>query len=257
MRIKFIKELLSLSYKYKNWKDIGISLLKEQKPNMVILKNGIQIEAPRNNNLLGMVDHIHFRNIYNPASLPININDIVVDIGANIGIFILFAASKTRNTIYAFEASPRNFEFLSRNILSNDFRNIVIKNVAVSDKVGLAKLFLSDTGEGDLLFDHNIKGKLEKFIEVPTSTLQNIIENNNLSQIDFLKLDCEGSEGAIISSTPSSLLKKIRKIAMEFHDNVSQLKHNEIQKLLNDAGFVTKLNWDGKSPFGYLYGWRG
>ena len=40
---------------------------------------------------------------------------------------------------------------------------------------------------------------------------------------------------------------------MEFHDNVSPLNHNQIQKILNDAGFNTIIAWDKNSPFGYLY----
>ncbi len=59
-----------------------------------------------------------------------------------------------------------------------------------------------------------------------------------------------------MTSTPKQYLKRIRKIAMEFHDNVSQYKHDDIQRLLEDIGFVVKLNCDGKSPFGYLYGRR-
>lgn len=43
---------------------------------------------------------------------------------------------------------------------------------------------------------------------------------------------------------------------MEFHDNVSTNSHQEIQRLFEEIGFFTKLNWDGNSAFGYLYGRR-
>lgn len=198
----------------------------------------------------------YFRNVYSPVNFPIKNNDIVVDIGANIGVFTLFAASRTQNTVYAFEPFPKNVEYFNRNINKNGLHNVIIHSVAVSDKIGSAKLFLSEISGGHLLFDHNIKGKLEKYTEVPTITLQKIMDDNNLEKIDFLKLDCEGSEGAILASTPRDYLKRIGNIAMEFHDNVSPLKHDDIKRLLEEAGFVTKLNWSGKSPFGYLYGTR-
>lgn len=156
-------------------------------------------------------------------------------------------------SMYAFEPFPRNVEFLDRNIRTNGVHNVTTHCVAVSDKIGSAKLFLSRISGGHLLFDHNIKGKLEKYVKVPTITLQRMMDDNCLEQIDFLKLDCEGSEGSILMSTPRDYLQRVRKIAMEFHDNASQLKHDEIQKLLKEIGFVTKLNWNGKSPFGYLY----
>jgi FkbM family methyltransferase len=251
-----IREIFLGVRKYKNWIDISISIFKGQNPTSVILRNGIQVDAPEDNTLLQMVDEIFFRNLYSPINFNIKNNDIVVDIGANIGVFSLFAASRTHNTVYAFEPFPKNVEFLNRNIHKNGLHNIIVHCAAVSDKIGSAKLFLSEISAGHLLFDHNIMGKLEKYTEVPTITLQSIMDDNKLDKIDFLKLDCEGSEGSILMSTPKDYLKRIGNIAMEFHDNVSLLKHDDIKRLLDEVGFVTKLNWSGKSPFGYLYGKR-
>ncbi len=242
---------------YKNWADISISIIRGNKPTTVILRNGMTIDAPTDNTLLDMVHEIFFSHVYNPADFSIGADDIVVDIGANIGVFALFAAQRTKNTIYAFEPFSVNVNFLNRNINTNGFHNIVTHQVAVSDRIGSAKLFLSEISGGHLLFDHNIKGKLENCVEVPCITLQRIMDDNNLERIDFLKLDCEGSEGSILMSTPSTYLKRIGKIAMEFHNNVSQLKHNDIRGLMGELGFVTSLVWNGDSPFGYLYGRRG
>jgi FkbM family methyltransferase len=222
----------------------------------VTLRNGIRIDAPEDSVLLGIVNDIFFRNVYNPVDLPIEANDIVVDIGANIGVFTIFAACRTQNTVHAFEPFPRNIEFLNRNVSTNGLPNVTTHCVAVSEKTGSAKLYLGELSAGHMLFDHSIKGKLEKYVEVPTTTLQRIMDDNGLGQIDFLKLDCEGCEGSILVSTPIDYIQRVRKIAMEFHDNVSILNHEEIQGLLKKAGFVTQLNWDGKSPFGYLYAKR-
>jgi len=251
------KTILIGIHEFKNWREISISTIRGQRPTRVILRNGIQIDAPGDNTLLDMVHEIFFRKAYNPADLPIETNDIVVDIGANIGVFTLFAARRTTNTVYAFEPFPGNVEFLNRNIGSNCLYNVITHKVAVSDKIGRVKLFVSGISGGHLLFDHNIKGRLEQYIEVPAITLQRIMDDNKLERIDFLKLDCEGSEGSILMSTPRGYLKRIEKIAMEFHNNVSQLKHNDIQRLLGELGFVTSLVWDGDTPFGYLYGRRG
>lgn len=251
-----IRELLLGVGKYKNWLDLSISIVKGKNPTTVILKNGVQVDAPLDNTLLHMVDEIFFKNVYNPIDFPIKNNDIVVDIGANIGVFTLFAARRTQRTVYAFEPFPKNVEFINRNIHNNGLHNTKVYCVAVSDKIGSSKLFLSEISGGHLLFDHNNDGKLEKYANVPTVTLQSIMDDNNLERIDFLKLDCEGSEGSILLSTPKDYLKRIGIIAMEFHDNVSLLKHDDIKSLLENVGFATELKWNGKSPFGYLYGKR-
>ncbi|OLD84039.1 MAG: hypothetical protein AUF64_03045 [Chloroflexi bacterium 13_1_20CM_54_36] len=82
------------------------------------------------------------------------------------------------------------------------------------------------------------------------------MDSNNIEQIGFLKIDCEGSEGLILDSIPKSYLKRVRKIAFEFHDHLSIINHDDMRKLLEEAGFTTELKWDDKSPVGFLDGWR-
>lgn len=198
---------------------------------------------------------ILFRKVYNPANLSIESNDIVVDIGACFGVFTLFAARKTKNTVFALEPHPENFELLSRNIQTNGFKNIVTYRVAISYRTASKKFYMTNIKEGSTLDNHNIFGTLNKYIEVPAISLSEFMDNNNLGRVDFLKIDVEGHEDAILMSTPRNYLSRIRKIAMEFH-NVGQLKHEKIQKYMENIGFTTKLNWDSKSPFGYVYCWR-
>lgn len=250
-----IKCLLSVALISRNWWEIIAAIAKGRQPASVRLRNGIRIDAPLDNSIFDIVYEIFFRNVYT-QDLPIEPNDVVMDIGANIGIFTLFAASRTQNTIYAFEPFPDNVEFLTRNIRLNGFPNVITHTVAVSDKIGFAKLFLSNVHGGHLLIDNSGEGGLENYLEVPTTTLQRIIDDYNLKQIDFLKLDCEGSEGLILNATPRECLRRVRKIAIEFHDNVSLLKHDQIQRLLKEAGFATKLKWNRRTPFGYIYGSR-
>lgn len=239
---------------YKNWVEVILSIIKGEEVTTVTLRNGIRISGPDNTVLQSMP--IFGWQVYNPHKFSIEPDDIVVDIGANIGVFSLFAACKTRNKIYAYEPFPANIELVNRNIQANNITNVVTEKAAVTDKIGSAKLFISKTSDGHTVFDHSIEGKLPEYIEVPTVTLQSIFDDNNLEHIDFLKIDCEGSEWPILMSTPKEYLKRIRKIAMEFHDNVPLHKHDTILQLLADIGFVVTLNWDGKSPFGYLYGRR-
>jgi hypothetical protein len=125
--------------------------------------------------------------------------------------------------------------------------------MSLTDRIGHARLFLSDISGGHRMFDHNIRGELKNSVEVPTTTLQQFMDEQQISRIDFLKLDCEGFEGRVLASTPGGYLEKIRKIAMEFHDDVSQPTHEGIVSLLAKAGFKTKTVWDERSPYGYIY----
>jgi FkbM family methyltransferase len=235
---------------------LGKAVAKGQQPSSVIFRNGIRIDSPKDNPLLEIVYEVFFRKVYNPVQLPIVPEDIVVDLGSNVGVFTVFAAQRTRNTIHAIEPFPENVEFLNRNIAANGLQNVITHRVAITDRVGSAKLFLTGISGGHLLFDHDITGPLEKYIEVPAITLTRFMDDNHLERIDYLKVDCEGSEGAILLSTPEEYLRRIKKIGMEFHDNVSHPRHEGLQALLEKAGFATWLSWNGKYPFGYIYAVR-
>jgi hypothetical protein len=82
------------------------------------------------------------------------------------------------------------------------------------------------------------------------------MDDRKLCKIDYLKIDCEGSEGTIFECLSEDDLRRVRKIGMEFHDNLSSLNHDEIEDRLLSAGFKTQVEWDGKSPFGYIYAKR-
>lgn len=260
--------------KYRNWPEVVTLSVKGQNFYKVVLKNGVQIESPTG--LQRLMREIFFWKAYTPTNLHIGRNDIVVDIGAHHGVFALFAASLTQNTIYAFEPSSRNFESLTRNIRVNGLNHVIAYNIAVSDKIGSTKILLDPTWDkGHILSDNLVPEKLEKYrqdtrqyffdpdkldmfagVEVSTTTLQDIIDRHNLARIDFLKLDCEGSEGPILHAAPKEYLMKVQKIALEFHDHLSQYNHNDIQKLLQETGFTTRLKLNNNIPLGYLYAWR-
>lgn len=237
-----------------NWPEIALLIAKHEKPRKVILRDGVSFEAPAIH--WWDVDDIFFKHVYNPPFLSFGENDLVVDIGANIGVFTAYAASRTKNNVYAFEPSKSSFAMLKRNIAINGFKNVIPYNFAVADRSGVEMFIDAEVSTACKLM--SVKSDcVGRPTEVRTTTLQEIMVTNNIEQIDFLKMDCEGSEGLILGSISVACLKRIKKIAMEFHDGISKVKHDGIQKILEAAGFTTALDWDGRSRLGHLYGWKG
>ncbi len=237
-----------------NWREILGALASGQKSIRVVLKDGTILASSQNP--LSIVNEIFFAHVYSPHELTIGEQDIVVDIGANVGVFTVFAASQTRNRVYSLEPLPINCEYIQKNLASNHLDHVTCVSTAVSNTSGTVKLYTTDSVAGNLLFDHNIRGEIDAYVEVPCTTLMAFMDEQHLESIDFLKLDCEGSEGDILTSLPTAYLGRIRKMAMEFHDNVSSLNHDAVRHLLESNGFKTKLAWNGRSPFGYVYAWQ-
>ena len=80
----------------------------------------------------------------------------------------------------------------------------------------------------------------ENYLEVSTTTLQDIMDRNHIEQLDFLKVDCEGAEALILQSTPMHYLKRVKKIALEYHDHMTPTPHQKLHRLLREAGFIVR-----------------
>ncbi len=253
---KFLSRLSFLWQLVKNYKNsIHILLSRKKSVQQIELRNGISFVGNKNSQLLEITNEIFFNQVY-ISKVKIDPGDIVVDIGANIGIFSVYAVFQGASQVYAYEPFLENIKLIKKNQKLNGFSNIVSVQAAVSSKKGRSKLYLGSVDSGNLLFNHNTEGRLSKYIEVFTVTLEDIFKTHRLHRIDFLKIDCEGSEGAIMKSTPPAVWKKVTKIALEFHDNVSSIHHQDIEKKFQNLGYITETIAHPNSPFGYIYASR-
>ncbi len=222
----------------------------------LVLRNGMVLCGPPNHPLLQMAEEIFHARLYTPDGWDLQAGGVVVDVGANIGIFSVMAAERRSNRVIAFEPHPENLRFLRRNVSANRMVNVTVCESAVSDQGGWQRLYVNTNAAGHSLCATPAVDNGREVVRVPTTTLPEIMEANHLDRVDFLKIDCEGSEGAILLSTPAGYLKRIGRLAIEFHDNVSVIAHDQMQDLLEKHGFITALKWDGVSPFGFLYACR-
>jgi FkbM family methyltransferase len=181
---------------------------------------------------------------------------IVVDIGANIGIFSLFAAHSGAKRIYAIEPNSESFAILNDNIISNGLQSVVkpIKS-AVSDNHGEKVLIPVKSSPYNAVKETilNEEDPTKSYETVSTTTLETIISENDIETIDLLKIDCEGHEFRIVPSLSPSILNKIREIKMEYQDGdveilIRHLKANSfrITKLEKDERFNAGIIWLSK-----------
>jgi FkbM family methyltransferase len=252
-KLNYVAEII---LNYRNWCLILLNRLRNVLTNIVYLRNRIVITGGKKSLILDLCSEIFIKEIYNPINLRINPGDTVVDIGANIGVFSLYASHCSASKIYAIEPLLENIQSIKINFKKNNFNNIKIINAAVSDKNGFSKLYFGDLDSHGLLFDHVFKEKLTEYRNVRTLKLDTIISDYGINHINFLKVDCEGSEGYILKSIKKDTWEIIDKIAIEYHDNVSVLSHTEMSQILKRNGYNTKTIKTG-NLFGYVYAWRG
>ncbi|MFX0208317.1 MAG: FkbM family methyltransferase, partial [Candidatus Hodarchaeota archaeon] len=161
-------------------------------------------------------------------------------IGANIGLFSLFAAKFAR-TVYSFEPSPQSFIYLQNNVISNAFKNIKCFNYALASHSGEIAFYESeDLTSSSFSRDSNSRASV-KMTTVNCVNLQEIFDINRIDRCDFLKMDCEGCEFEVLFSTPAEYLEKIVTISIEFHDSSTEYTHRDLAGYLTQHGFVVEI----------------
>jgi hypothetical protein len=94
-------------------------------------------------------------------------------------------------------------------------------------------------------------------LEVQAITLQQVFDEHGLDHCDFLKMDIEGGEYAILQGVDANLLQRVQRIALEYHDNASAGKHAELVHLLQSNGFQVQVRPNPVHDYlGYLYAVR-
>ncbi len=119
--------------------------------------------------------------------------DVVVDVGANVGLYTVFLAHAVGPSghVYAFEPEPRNFDLLCQNVALNRLNQVTTVNRAVSDRTGKAVLHLSKT-HGALHRMHPSR-LCRQTVEVDCVRLDDFF-NDPRQRVNLVKLDIEGHE---------------------------------------------------------------
>lgn len=178
--------------------------------------------------------------------------DVIVDLGANLGYFTLFAAKLAgkKGKVYSFEPEPRNYDYLVKNIELNGYDNIVAAQKAVSDKLGKVKLYICPYDSGhhtinqyggieaykpDFVYDNAVLD----FVEVETIVLDDFFKGQ---AIDVIKMDVEGAEMLALSGMDGIIRRsKNLKMFVEFFPllikEMGSSPEEFIRKLLEDYNF--------------------
>jgi FkbM family methyltransferase len=207
-------------------------------------RNGIAVQVPRQ--VRGEFREIFLDQSY-MAHLDVNFppEPVIIDIGANVGIFSLFMAFRfVRPRIFAYEPIPLNFKQLKSNLDSNkSFAVMRCYQKAVSNHLGNISLSY-EREDGFTVMASMLNATQGNTIQVQSTTLPEIFEENKIAKCDLLKLDCEGGEYPILFDCPQRYLSRISQIVMEVHGSYEPNYNIEsLERYLRERGFKTISLW--------------
>ena len=172
--------------------------------------------------------------------------EILLDIGANVGMYTIYAAVVRNATVYALEPESQNYSLLNKNIRLNKLDHIVSAYcIGLSDKNSLDYIFINNLTAGDAnhAVGEPLNFELKSFNETigfaqgcVTYTLDSLVEAQKLPVPDYVKIDVDGFEHKVVEGAKKTLKnKKIKSVIIELNPNLSE--HLASVELLKSLGF--------------------
>jgi len=171
----------------------------------------------------------------------LNQDDNFVNIGANIGKYVILASNKIKNgRIIALEPNPETFTILEGNCKANNLE-IECINVAAYDTDGTSRLYIGKWGSRA----YSLERSNSKFINIKTKTMDSLISELDLKKIDWMLIDVEGAESKVLNGIKSGETL-IKNILIEIH---SDEYHILVTKYLQENDFKVTNIKDGYDRF--------
>lgn len=170
--------------------------------------------------------------------------EVLVDVGANVGMYTVWAAKTRGVRVFAFEPESQNYGLLNRNLMLNGLgESVRAYCLALSDAAGFSELHLSNTNPGGSAHqlgekvDHNHRPARPKFSQgCVAARLDDLVRDGVVPSPQHIKIDVDGFEPKVIAGAAQVLhAAQTRSLLIEVNQNLPD--HLQMVKELNALGF--------------------
>jgi FkbM family methyltransferase len=233
--LKKIRNAARIVRQVNNFIDVYAHLLLGKELLNLQLRNGIQISSRNDIDLWRHYHDIWLIEIYTRDYNPIKSNSIILDIGASIGIFSLFAAH-LGGRVFSFEPDPESFRYLTNNARKNSRLQINPFPFAISSCRSNRNLFIRTERTGSSFYQRS-EGTGSGMIDVECKALEDVLTENNIEKCDFLKMNCEGAEYEILLNTTNETLSHFKYLVIECHEKLTTYTFSDVVQRLKAGGY--------------------
>jgi FkbM family methyltransferase len=208
----------------------GGKVLRYQTPNTVCLKRVTTLETKE-------PDTLAWLNGMPEAS-------VYLDVGANVGMYAVYAGVVRQARVYAFEPEAQNFAVLCRNLLLNGLNATgVAWCAALSDTTSFDRIFLSEPGVG--ASSHSFGEEVDVYLKPYKSalsqgchgtTIDHLVASGAMAVPAYIKIDVDGFEHKVIAGAAATLRDQtVRSLLVEINSHLPE--HTAIVGTLAALGF--------------------
>ncbi|MDR3713479.1 MAG: FkbM family methyltransferase [Puia sp.] len=238
------------------------------------LPNGLCITEINSYETQFLYDEIFVQNVYGSYGIQITPDDVVFDIGANIGLFALYMAERFNPArIICFEPAPHCIEAIRENLASLGDRVLVLPT-ALGASVGeteftyypkytlMSSMFADEKRDLDVLkagakteferqqgkipedriVDMLVGTKLEdaQTFRCPITTISKVMEEYRVDRLALAKIDVECAENVVLAGIEDADWPRIDQLVIEVHDQGAR-EHETMRDMLRGRGYAVSL----------------
>lgn len=145
---------------------------------------------------------------YGTGVRAVHPGDIVLDCGANVGVFTRLALNDGAAKVIAIEPMPENIESLRRTFAKEiEEGRVVVYGKGVWDKDDFLEMLIDPTNSAADSFVIHQKGSKAFEVKLPLTTIDKLVAELNLPKVDFIKMDIEGAEVNALKGAKETIAK--------------------------------------------------
>jgi FkbM family methyltransferase len=237
MYLKSVLHMGSLMLHFRNGRTLVERMRAAQPCDEVVLWDGTRIShPPQRAGLLEAVQEIWLERIYTDGFYRPTDGDVIVDAGANIGLFTIYVARQNpKCAVIALEPFAENFRYLQANVVQTRLKNVTCCEVALGAGFGTGQML----AVGSRSLDHVLRMDSNQAQGVPIIPLSGLFDLARTPEIDFFKVDIEGSEHDVFANAAPDLLRRFKRIAIEYHDQIVPGTLSLLQRVLSPTHHLT------------------
>ncbi len=237
----YLTSIFRMVFGFKNWlRVLPFFLTKPPHKKLHLKLRNPQVEIiVRSAMDIWSVKETFLDQFYTRFGTPVQAGWTIIDIGAAIGEYSLYAAlAKPGVRVFAFEPFSDSYQILHKNLVINGLQTVKAFQKAVWGRTGTLNLNL-ETGEPLQIYSYDAKSGDDKSegLLVEALSLEEAIQSIQIDKVDLLKMDCEGAEYEILRNASRETLAKIDRIIMEYHDLSPIDNHSILVENLQKEGY--------------------
>jgi FkbM family methyltransferase len=199
--------------------------------------------------LVETILEVWFDRVYTGGFYSPRVGDVVIDAGANVGLFAVWLARRYPGCrVIAFEPFDENYRLLCENIRSGGVATVEAHHAGLGGTSGRGRMAEGSTRS----LDHRLEPADDGPGAVPVYSFADVLKTTDPARVALFKIDIEGSEFDLFASASAADLARVERYAIEYHEHLRPGTLELLRSRLEPTHAVT-VHPAGHPGYGMLY----